>query len=233
MLLFDEADAIFGKRSEVKDARDRHANIESAYLLQRMESFDGIAVLTTNLRANLDEAFTRRLDVVADFPVPDSGQRVALWERCLGDRLPRAEDLDLAFCADRFELAVTYTGVDRYEQTNLHSRFDGTLEIKANRSANTWTIQVSDMHGLGISESAIRTLASGGLPDDLSEPEKVAQRYAHRFSAEHRVDADLYRAAVSAFGQNGVVDLTYLIGIYHITCGLLNSFDIPAPDQAP
>jgi predicted nucleic acid-binding protein len=105
VLLFDEADAIFGKRSEVKDARDRHANIESAYLLQRMESFDGIAVLTTNLRANLDEAFTRRLDVVADFPVPDAAQRLALWERCLGDRLPRAGDLDLAFCADRFELA--------------------------------------------------------------------------------------------------------------------------------
>ncbi|MGX1313352.1 hypothetical protein RKD24_003471 [Streptomyces calvus] len=105
VLLFDEADAIFGKRSEVKDAHDRHANIESAYLLQRMESFDGIAVLTTNLRANLDEAFTRRLDVVADFPMPDSGRRLALWERCLGDRLPRAADLDLAFCADRFELA--------------------------------------------------------------------------------------------------------------------------------
>lgn len=105
VLLFDEADAIFGKRSDVKDARDRHANIESAYLLQRMESFDGIAVLTTNLRANLDEAFTRRLDIVADFPVPDAAQRLALWERCLGGRLPRADDLDLAFCADRFELA--------------------------------------------------------------------------------------------------------------------------------
>ncbi|MFG2602855.1 ATP-binding protein [Streptomyces sp. NPDC048514] len=105
VLLFDEADAIFGKRSEVKDAHDRHANIESAYLLQRMESFDGIAVLTTNLRANLDEAFTRRLDVVADFPVPDATQRLALWDRCLGERLPRAGDLDLGFCADRFELA--------------------------------------------------------------------------------------------------------------------------------
>ncbi|MFE6843006.1 ATP-binding protein [Streptomyces sp. NPDC057686] len=105
VLLFDEADAIFGKRSEVKDAHDKHANMESAYLLQRMESFDGIAILTTNLRANLDEAFTRRLDVVADFPVPDATQRLALWERCLGDRLPRADDLDLGFCADRFELA--------------------------------------------------------------------------------------------------------------------------------
>lgn len=105
VLLFDEADAIFGKRSEVKDAHDKHANMESAYLLQRMESFDGIAILTTNLRANLDEAFTRRLDVVADFPVPDATQRLALWERCLGDRLPRADDLDLGFCADRFDMA--------------------------------------------------------------------------------------------------------------------------------
>ncbi|WP_328958243.1 ATP-binding protein [Kitasatospora purpeofusca] len=105
VLLFDEADAIFGKRSEVKDAHDRHANMESAYLLQRMESFDGIAVLTTNLRANLDEAFTRRLDVIADFPVPDADQRLALWDRCLGDRVPRGDDLDLHFCADRFDLA--------------------------------------------------------------------------------------------------------------------------------
>ncbi|MGH3620772.1 MAG: ATP-binding protein, partial [Sciscionella sp.] len=104
VLLFDEADAIFGKRSQVKDAHDRHANVESAYLLQRMESFDGIAVLTTNLRANLDEAFTRRLDVIADFPLPDAEARMALWDRCLGADLPRGEDLDLEFCARRFEL---------------------------------------------------------------------------------------------------------------------------------
>ncbi|WP_329576750.1 ATP-binding protein [Kitasatospora sp. NBC_01250] len=105
VLLFDEADAIFGKRSQVKDAHDRHANVESAYLLQRMESFDGIAILTTNLRANLDEAFTRRLDVIAEFPVPDEAQRHALWDRCLGSWIPRGDDLDLAFCARRFELA--------------------------------------------------------------------------------------------------------------------------------
>ncbi|MFI0466248.1 ATP-binding protein [Saccharopolyspora sp. 5N102] len=105
VLLFDEADAIFGKRSQVKDAHDRYANVESAFLLQRMETFDGIAILTTNLRANLDEAFTRRLDVIADFPMPGPDQRQALWDRCLGDAIPRAEDLDLAFCAERFELA--------------------------------------------------------------------------------------------------------------------------------
>ncbi|MFI5771127.1 ATP-binding protein [Streptomyces sp. NPDC051658] len=105
ILLFDEADAIFGKRSQVKDAHDRHANVESAYLLQRMESFDGIAVLTTNLRGNLDEAFTRRLDVIAEFPMPDARQRLALWDRCLGTAIPREAGLDLEFCAGRFELA--------------------------------------------------------------------------------------------------------------------------------
>ncbi|MFE4048395.1 ATP-binding protein [Streptomyces sp. YIM B13518] len=130
VLLFDEADAIFGKRSEVKDAHDRHANIESAYLLQRMESFDGIAVLTTNLRANLDEAFTRRLDVVADFPVPDTGRRLALWDRCLGHRLPRADDLDLAFCADRFELAGGSIRACAVTAAYLAAEADGPLTMR-------------------------------------------------------------------------------------------------------
>jgi len=105
VLLFDEADAIFGKRSAVQDSHDRYANLESAFLLQRMESFDGIAVLTTNLRANLDDAFTRRLDVITDFPVPDHVQRLSLWDRCLGPFLPRSPDVDLPLCAARFELA--------------------------------------------------------------------------------------------------------------------------------
>ncbi|BBC35508.1 hypothetical protein SGFS_068020 [Streptomyces graminofaciens] len=104
ILLFDEADAIFSKRSEVKDSHDRNANMESAYLLQRMESFDGIAVLTTNLRSNLDEAFIRRLDVIVDFPLPAAPLRRDLWDRCLGPAIPREDGLDLDFCA-RFELA--------------------------------------------------------------------------------------------------------------------------------
>ncbi len=105
VLLFDEADAIFGKRSEVRDAHDRYANIESAYLLQRMETFDGIAILTTNLRANLDEAFTRRIDVVVDFPEPDEAARLALWRVCLAPPLPRENDLDLDYCARSFPLS--------------------------------------------------------------------------------------------------------------------------------
>ena len=105
VLLFDEADAVFGRRSEVKDAHDRYANIESAYLLQRMETFDGLAILATNLRANIDEAFTRRLDVVVDFPLPDAAHRSVLWDRCLGRTIGRAADIDLAFLGQAFELA--------------------------------------------------------------------------------------------------------------------------------
>jgi hypothetical protein len=105
VLLFDEADAIFGKRSEVKDARDRYANVEVAYLLQRMEVFDGMAVLTTNLRANVDEAFLRRLDAIVDFPVPDVDDRRRLWERNLSAGVPKADDIDVDFLARRFTLS--------------------------------------------------------------------------------------------------------------------------------
>ncbi|WP_371680736.1 ATP-binding protein [Streptomyces sp. NBC_01276] len=104
VLLFDEADAVFGKRSEVKDAHDRYANMESSYLLQRLESFDGIALLTTNLRANIDAAFTRRLDLVVDFPFPDAGQRLALWRHGLA-HVPSADGIDAAPLARDFELA--------------------------------------------------------------------------------------------------------------------------------
>ncbi|WP_329264916.1 ATP-binding protein [Streptomyces sp. NBC_01478] len=104
VLLFDEADAVFGKRSEVKEASDRYANLESAYLLQRLESFDGIAVLTTNLRANIDDAFTRRLDLVVDFPFPDTGQRLALWWQSLAG-VPCADGIDPGPCARDFVLA--------------------------------------------------------------------------------------------------------------------------------
>ena len=103
VLLFDEADAVFGKRSEVRDAHDRYANIESAYLLQRMETFDGLAILSTNLRANIDDAFTRRLDCIIDFPAPTADLRLALWERCLAPPLPVGDDLDLPFCAEAFD----------------------------------------------------------------------------------------------------------------------------------
>jgi hypothetical protein len=104
VLLFDEADAIFGKRSEVRDARDRYANIEVAYLLQRMERFDGIAILTTNLRANLDDAFLRRLDALVDFPTPDEPSRQLLWQRHLPGPQLLGDDVDIWFLARSFDL---------------------------------------------------------------------------------------------------------------------------------
>lgn len=82
-ILIDEADALFGKRSEVKDAHDRYANIEVSYLLQRMESYDGLAILTTNMRQNLDPAFLRRLRFIVDFPRPDADARECIWRQCL------------------------------------------------------------------------------------------------------------------------------------------------------
>jgi len=105
VLLFDEADAIFGKRSEVKDARDRYANVEVAYLLQRMEQFEGVAVLTTNLRANVDEAFLRRIDVLVEFPMPDPDSRHRLWSKQLNPTIPVAGDVDFEFLATSFELS--------------------------------------------------------------------------------------------------------------------------------
>ena len=80
ILFFDEADSIFGKRSEVKDAHDRYANIEVSYLLQRMENYDGVTILATNLRANLDEAFMRRLQFALDFPLPEFEDRIRIWK---------------------------------------------------------------------------------------------------------------------------------------------------------
>ncbi len=105
ILFFDEADAIFGKRSEVKDAHDRYANIEVGYLLQRMESYSGVAILATNLRANLDEAFTRRLQFIINFPFPDEEYRLRIWKVLMPPDLPIVPDLDLPLMAKRFKLS--------------------------------------------------------------------------------------------------------------------------------
>jgi SpoVK/Ycf46/Vps4 family AAA+-type ATPase len=104
ILLFDEADALFGKRSEVRDAHDRYANIEVSYLLQRMEACSGLALLATNLRANLDPAFTRRLGFIVHFRsrVMQAGSGSG---GVSGRRVPLADDIDLEFLADRFPLA--------------------------------------------------------------------------------------------------------------------------------
>jgi hypothetical protein len=95
VLLFDEADALFGKRSEVKDSHDRYANIEVSYLLMRMEAYRGLAVLTTNMRKALDSAFLRRLRFVVEFPFPGPAERAEIWRRVIPPRAP-ADRLDFA-----------------------------------------------------------------------------------------------------------------------------------------
>jgi hypothetical protein len=103
VLLFDEADALFGKRSEVRDSHDRYANIEVSYLLQRMEAYRGLAILTTNMRAALDTAFLRRLRFVVTFPFPDASLRARIWARIFPPQTP-TEGLDVVKLA-RLNLA--------------------------------------------------------------------------------------------------------------------------------
>jgi SpoVK/Ycf46/Vps4 family AAA+-type ATPase len=101
-LFFDEADALFGKRTEITDAHDRYANLETAYLLTRLERFEGLAILATNLRQNIDPAFLRRLEFVIDFEDPDREERLALWNCHLPNDVPLADDVNL------YELAALY-----------------------------------------------------------------------------------------------------------------------------
>lgn len=105
ILLFDEADALFGKRSEVKDAHDRYANLEIAYLLQKMEEYEGVTLLTTNLRQNLDEAFTRRIRFIVEFPFPEADYRLQIWQGIWPKQTPLAADVDLEGMARQFKLA--------------------------------------------------------------------------------------------------------------------------------
>jgi SpoVK/Ycf46/Vps4 family AAA+-type ATPase len=105
ILFFDEADAIFGKRSEVKDSHDRYANIEISYLLQRMETYDGVVILASNLRGNLDEAFTRRLHFIIEFPFPEAADREFIWQVNFPSETPVADDIDYTLLARRFRLA--------------------------------------------------------------------------------------------------------------------------------
>jgi SpoVK/Ycf46/Vps4 family AAA+-type ATPase len=105
VLLFDEADALFGRRTEVSDAHDRYANLETAYLLSRLERFDGLTILSTNLRENVDGAFTRRLEFIVDFAEPDELEREALWRCHLPSAAPLAPDVSLAELAALYPLA--------------------------------------------------------------------------------------------------------------------------------
>ncbi|SDW54940.1 ATP-binding protein [Paenibacillus sp. CF384] len=105
ILFFDESDALFGKRSEVKDAHDKYANVETAYLLQKMEEYEGVSILATNFQQNIDDAFLRRINIVVKFPFPDAEHREKLWRTMFPAATPLASDVDFAALAARIEVA--------------------------------------------------------------------------------------------------------------------------------
>ncbi len=103
ILFFDEADALFGKRSEVKDAHDRYANIEIGYLLQKMEEYEGITILSTNLRKNMDEAFVRRMQFIIELPFPDEENRYLIWKTIFPSEVPINKNVDFRFLAKKLK----------------------------------------------------------------------------------------------------------------------------------
>ncbi|HEY2669687.1 MAG TPA: AAA family ATPase [Rugosimonospora sp.] len=105
ILFFDEADAIFGKRTEVSDAHDRYANIETSYLLQKIEEYEGVVVLATNLRQNMDEAFTRRIRCIVEFPFPEADSRLRIWQGLFPREAPVGADVDFTMLAKEFAVA--------------------------------------------------------------------------------------------------------------------------------
>ena len=162
MLLFDEADALFGKRGEIKDAHDRYANIEVAYLLQRIEAFTGLAILTTNLRQNIDQAFLRRIRFVVEFPKPDAQGREEIWRQCLPDTAPRLPDVDLAALARRLDL----TG-GNIRQITLRAAFS---------AAGEGAEAIAMRHLLGATRAELRKLGMPIAERELLDFEKTAAR---------------------------------------------------------
>lgn len=125
VLFFDEADVLFGKRTEVKDSQDKYSNMEAAFLLQKMENYEGISILATNYQQNMDEAFKRRLKYIIEFPVPAPEERRKIWERVFPDPVPMEENVDYGFLAEQFEL----TG-SNIKNTALNAAFMAAAEGK-------------------------------------------------------------------------------------------------------
>ncbi len=105
ILFFDEADALFGKRTNVRDAHDKYANQETAYLLQRIESYNGLVILASNFKSNIDDAFMRRFQSVIHFPMPNTGERLQLWKKSFPEKKVDLNGLNLEYIAQRYELS--------------------------------------------------------------------------------------------------------------------------------
>jgi len=131
ILFFDEADALFGKRSNTSDSHDRYANQEVSFLLQRMEDFDGLVILSSNFKKNIDEAFFRRFQLVLDFEIPDSHLRLILWEKSKTNQFDYDKDVDLENLAEQHELsAASIVNVLHYSILKCLARKDNVIRLK-------------------------------------------------------------------------------------------------------
>ena len=127
---FDEADALFGKRTGVNDAHDRYANQEVSYLLQRIEDYNGVVILCTNLRSNVDDAFTRRFQSIIYFPMPGEEQRYRIWENAFPKITSRENRLDIKQIASKYELTGgTIMNVVRYSSLMALSRNEKEIKL--------------------------------------------------------------------------------------------------------
>jgi predicted nucleic acid-binding protein len=129
-LLFDEADSLFAKRTEVKSSTDRYANLEVNYLLQRMEAFEGITILTTNLESSIDDAFKRRLAFRIAFPMPEAEERAQLWRAMLPAEALVARDIDFDLLASKFEMSGGYIRNAVVRAAYLAAAEDGTISMR-------------------------------------------------------------------------------------------------------
>ncbi len=131
ILFFDEADALFGKRSNTSDSHDRYANQEVSFLLQRMEDFDGLVILSSNFKKNIDEAFFRRFQLVLDFEMPDAHQRFILWEKSKTSQFEYDKDVDLESLAEQHELsAASIVNILHYSILKCLGRKDNIIRLK-------------------------------------------------------------------------------------------------------
>lgn len=164
-LQFDEVDALMGKRGELKDARDRYANMEVSYLLARIEDHNGPCVLTTNLRSQIDKAFCRRFQMVIEFPRPDAKQRLQLWQRLLPPKAPLSSELDLLKVAQ----AIHLTG-GQIRNAALHAAYLAAADGKPINSTN---ISLAIYRELCKEQAQVNTRQLGDLARFLPEGEAL------------------------------------------------------------
>jgi hypothetical protein len=147
ILLFDEGDALFGKRTEMKDSHDRYANVETAFLLQKIEAYEGISILTTNFMQNIDPAFLRRFRFIVHYPIPDVASRLEIWKGIFPDQVPLSKNIDFDFLAKHFEL----TG-GHIKNIALSSAFKAASR---NEKVTMKSIMLSIQHELGKTGRAV------------------------------------------------------------------------------